>query len=280
MFNFLSGLSNLQQRIIAGIVGGAIVVNAIYWTEWGYFALFFGICLLANLEFYDLLIADKKKPNKLFGTVIGMSIYTLVFLIERKILPSKCYLTLFPLCAFIFIYELYNSKKKPFNNVAYTILGVLYVSIPFSVMHIATFSGGVYSWQICLGCLFLLWASDSGAYFSGKTFGRHKLFLRVSPGKTWEGSIGGGIISVAVSVLLSFYFKELQMWQWVSLSIIIVVAGSYGDLVESAFKRSLKIKDSGSAIPGHGGFLDRFDGWLLSAPFIATFLEIFRNFQF
>lgn len=280
MFSFLSGLSNLQQRIIAGIVGGAIVVNAIYWTEWGYFALFFGICLLANLEFYDLLIADKKKPNKLFGTVIGMSIYTLVFLIEREILPSKCYLTLFPLCAFIFIYEMYHSIKKPFNNVAYTILGVLYVSIPFSVMHIATFSGGVYSWQICLGCLFLLWASDSGAYFSGKTFGRHKLFLRVSPGKTWEGSIGGGIISVSVAVLLSFYFEELQMWQWICLSIIIVVAGSYGDLVESAFKRSLKIKDSGSAIPGHGGFLDRFDGWLLSAPFIATFLEIFRNFQF
>ena len=279
MFSFLGGLSNLQQRFIAGIIGGAIVINAIYWTEWGYFALFFGICLLANLEFYDLLIADKKKPNKLFGTTIGMSVYTLIFVIEKQLIPSKFYLLLFPLCAIVFIYEMYNSQKKPFNNVAYTILGVLYVSIPFSVMHIATFGSGQYSWQTCLGCLFLLWASDSGAYFAGKSFGTHKLFLRVSPGKTWEGSIGGGITSVGVAVLISYYFTDLQMWQWISLALIIVVAGSYGDLVESSFKRSLKIKDSGSAIPGHGGFLDRFDGWLLSAPFIATFLELFRNFH-
>jgi len=280
MFKFLGKLSNLQQRIIAGILGGTIVINAIYWSEWSYFGLFFIICYLANLEFYDLLIADKKKPNKLFGTVIGMLIYTLVFVIEKEFISSRFFLALFPLCAFIFIYEMYFSKKKPFNNVAYTILGILYVSIPFSVMHIATFSNGKYSWQICLGCLFLLWASDTGAYIAGKSFGRTKLFPRVSPGKTWEGTLGGGFISVGIALLISQFYTELAIWEWVILAIIIVIAGSYGDLVESSFKRSLKIKDSGSAIPGHGGFLDRFDGWLLSAPFIATFLEIFRNFHF
>ena len=277
MFRFLGSLTNLQQRFIAGITGGAIVILAIRLNEWSYFALFFAICLLANLEFYDLLIADKKKPNKLFGTVIGMCIYTLVFLIEKGELSSKYYLTLFPLCAFIFIYELYYSTKKPFNNVAYTILGILYVSIPFSVTHISVFIKGDYTWQICLGCLFLLWASDVGAYFAGKTLGRTKLFPRVSPGKTWEGSLGGGFTSIGVAIILGQFFTDLTIWQWLCLSIIIVVAGSYGDLVESSFKRSLKIKDSGTAIPGHGGFLDRFDGWLLSAPFIATFLEIFRN---
>ena len=112
MFSFLGGLSNLQQRFIAGIIGGAIVINAIYWTEWGYFALFFGICLLANLEFYDLLIADKKKPNKLFGTTIGMSVYTLIFVIEKQLIPSKFYLLLFPLCAIVFIYEMYKDRKS------------------------------------------------------------------------------------------------------------------------------------------------------------------------
>lgn len=279
MFGFLSHLTNLQQRVIAGLSGMAIVINGIYWNEWSYFLLFFIICFLANLEFYDLLIADRKKPNKLFGTVIGMCIYTLVFLIEKELISGKFYLTLFPLCAFIFIYELYYSRKKPFNNVAYTILGILYVSIPFSVMHVATFVDGAYSWQICLGCLLLLWGSDTGAYFAGKNFGRTKLFPRVSPGKTWEGTIGGGITSICGAVGISYFFKELTLWQWVCLAVIIVVAGSYGDLVESSFKRSLKIKDSGSAIPGHGGFLDRFDGWLLSAPFIATFLEIFRNIR-
>ena len=278
MFSFLNGLNNFQQRVIAGIVGGLIVINAIYWSEWSYFVLFFAICFLANLEFYDLLIADKKKPNKLFGTVIGMCIYTLVFLIEKGMISGKFYLTLFPLCAFIFIYELYyNTKKKPFNNVAYTILGVLYVSVPFSVMHVSTFVNGNYSWQICLGALFLLWASDTGAYFSGKNFGRTKLFKRVSPGKTWEGSLGGGLLSILVAIVISRFFAELTVWQWISLSVIIVIAGNYGDLIESSFKRSLEIKDSGSAIPGHGGFLDRFDGWLLASPFMAVFLEIFRN---
>jgi phosphatidate cytidylyltransferase len=279
MFAFLNGLSNLQQRTVAGILGGLIVVNAIYWNEWSYFGLFFCINFLANIEFYDLLIADKKKPNKLFGTIIGMAIYTLVFLIEKGMIGSRFYLTLFPLCAFIFIYELYYSKKKPFNNVAYTILGILYVSIPFSVMHVSTFVNGGYSWQICLGSLFLLWASDVGAYFSGKQFGRTKLFKRVSPGKTWEGSFGGAFLSILVAVIVSHFFTDLRTWQWVCLSIIIVVAGSYGDLVESSFKRSLEIKDSGRAIPGHGGFLDRFDGWLLASPFVAVFLEIFRNIQ-
>jgi phosphatidate cytidylyltransferase len=278
MLSFFNKLSNLQLRIIAAIIGGSIVINAIYWSDWSYFMLFLCICFLANLEFYDLLINDKKKPNKYLGTFIGLTTYVVVFLVEKEILPSILLILLFPLCALLFIYELYFSNKKPFNNVAYTLLGVLYVSIPFSLMHIATFNHGRYSWQICLGCLFLLWASDTGAYFAGKNFGKTKLFPRISPGKTWEGTIGGAIASLGIAVLLSSYYTELKLWQWIILAIIIVVAGSYGDLVESSFKRSLKIKDSGSAIPGHGGFLDRFDGWLLSAPFIVTFLETSQLF--
>jgi len=168
-------------------------------------------------------------------------VYTLVFLIEKGIIPSKCYLTLFPLCAFIFIYELYyNNKKKPFNNVAYTILGVLYVSIPFSVMHVSTFVNGNYSWQICLGSLFLLWASDTGAYFSGKTFGKTKLFKRVSPGKTWEGSRGAwklkiqGLPSLGTvdfwTVLTAGYWPLLlwrSFWRYSGTSVFINGQESY-----------------------------------------------------
>ncbi|MFQ3575005.1 MAG: phosphatidate cytidylyltransferase [Cytophagales bacterium] len=275
MFNFGS-LTNLQQRIIFGILGALAVVNSIIWSEWSFFVLFFVISMFAQQEFYQLLIEDKKKPNDIFGTVIGLVVYTLAFFIEKKFLSVSYYMALFPLCALIFIFELYYSKKKPFNNVAYTFLGVLYVAIPFTVLVVIAFVNGDYSWQIVLGVLMLLWASDTGAYFAGRKLGKHKLFPRVSPGKTWEGAIGGGLLSLLTSWVLSIYFTDLKSWQWPCLSVIIVVSGIYGDLVESSFKRSLEIKDSGSAIPGHGGFLDRFDGLLLASPFVITFLQIFK----
>ncbi|MBY0426916.1 MAG: phosphatidate cytidylyltransferase, partial [Cytophagales bacterium] len=174
---------NLRLRVIYGLTGAVILITSVCVNEWLYFGVFGLICLFANLEFYGLLIEDKKKPNSVFGTVIGLIVYVLVFVIEKKILTQSYYLILFPLCSFVFIYELYNNKKKPFNNVAFTLLGILYVSIPFSVMHLSALSAGVYRYQIVLGSLLLLWGSDTGAYFVGKFMGRHKLFERVSPKK-------------------------------------------------------------------------------------------------
>ena len=121
----------------------------------------------------------------------------------------------------------------------------------------------------------IIWASDTGAYFAGITMGKKKLFKRVSPKKTWEGSIGGGIVALGMATLLAQYFHDLSLIQWLVAALIIAVAGIYGDLVESLFKRSIEIKDSGTSIPGHGGFLDRFDSLLLAIPFIVVFVEIF-----
>jgi phosphatidate cytidylyltransferase len=179
---------------------------------------------------------------------------------------------------FDFFIKLYKSEdEKPFKNIAYTFLGVIYVALPFALIIILAFltPDFRFSWQRPLGCLFLLWASDTGAYFAGTKFGKTKLFERVSPKKSWEGSIGGFVAAMLVSFVLTQYFDDLEDWQWYVCGAIIVVAGTYGDLVESLFKRSIKIKDSASTIPGHGGFLDRFDGLLLSVPFIITFLKMF-----
>ena len=123
------------------------------------------------------------------------------------------------------------------------------------------------------GVFLLLWASDTGAYFAGKVLGSRKLFERISPKKTWEGFVGGGVLAFLMALTLSHFMGGILLWQWLVLAGILVVMGSYGDLVESLFKRSLQIKDSGSGLPGHGGFLDRFDGLLVSAPFIAIFVE-------
>ena len=241
-FSSLNGLSNLQQRIIAGVIGGALIIGSVYFNEWTFFGLFFTITLLAMIEFYKLIIQDKKKPNRIPGLIIGMTIFTLTFLIQRGTLESKWYFAIMPLFCLLFIHELYINKKKPFNNVAFTLLGIFYVAVPFSLVVVSAFSKGTYSYQVVLGSLFLLWASDTGAYFSGKTFGKTKLFERVSPKKTWEGSIGGTVFSLGISYVLSLYFQDLPLWQWIILSLLIVIVGSYGDLVESSFKRSLKLK--------------------------------------
>lgn len=131
-----------------------------------------------------------------------------------------------------------------------------------------------YSFQIILGFFILLWVNDTGAYLAGRFFGKHKLFERISPNKTWEGSIGGTLVTVAGAYILSIFFTNLNLTNWVVLSILVAVFGGLGDLAESMLKRSLGVKDSGKLLPGHGGVLDRIDGLLLSVPFVYSYLHL------
>lgn len=271
----LNKLSNLQQRIIAGLIGAALMLGSICLSEWSYFFLFFSICFLALREFYNLLRFADIKPNMFFGTLSGMMIFTLIFLIEKQILNFTFYFLLFPFLFLLFLFELFRKNEKPFVNIAFTFLGNIYIALPFALLNVSAFRNGEYNYRIVLGILLLLWSNDIGGYFSGMIIGKNKLFFRVSPKKTWEGTIGGALFGIFTSLILSVFFKDLSVIQWLILASIIVVIGSYGDLVESLLKRSLAIKDSAQTIPGHGGFLDRFDGLLLSAPFIAAFLKIF-----
>lgn len=272
----LTKLPELTQRIIAGIFGALLILFSLFYSEWTYFTLFFLICMLTCIEFYKLLGLDGNLPLKTYGTFNSLFIYTLTFFIARGDLKSEYYLLIFMVASAIYLIKLYIKRdKKPFTSIAFTFLGIIYVGIPFALLNIATFYSGVYNYEIVFGCLLILWASDTGAYFAGKNFGRRKLFLRVSPKKTWEGSLGGSILALAFAYGLSTQFDIIPVWKWLCIAGIIVVAGTYGDLVESLFKRSLLIKDSGRAIPGHGGFLDRFDGLLIASPFIVGFLKLF-----
>jgi phosphatidate cytidylyltransferase len=143
------------------------------------------------------------------------------------------------------------------------------------LLNIASFENGYYNYEILFGCLFILWASDSGAFIAGTLFGKRKLFERISPKKSWEGFIGGAILALIFAYVISLYCTSMSMTGWFVTAVIIIVGGTFGDLVESLLKRSIEIKDSGDSLPGHGGFLDRFDGLLISAPFIVAYLEIF-----
>ncbi len=166
-------------------------------------------------------------------------------------------------------------ERKPFTNIAYTFLGIFYVAVPFTLLNMAAYESGSYNFEVIFGCLFILWASDTGAYFAGTFFGRRKLFERISPKKSWEGFFGGALLALAFTYGIIQYFTSLTPVQWTVISILIIIGGTFGDLVESLLKRSIEIKDSGDSLPGHGGFLDRFDGLFISAPFIVAYLQIF-----
>lgn len=215
-------------------------------------------------------------PIRLLGISIGGLLFLFTFLIEDGILPTHYYMALFPLASFVFLIKLYKKDDvHPFINIALFYLGILYVALPFALINILIFPDGVYSYAVLLGLLILTWANDIGAYFAGILFGKTKLFERISPKKSWEGSIGGATLAIISAWVISRYFDGLNRVEWIIVALIIVIAGTYGDLVESHFKRTMQIKDSGSSIPGHGGFLDRFDSLLLAVPFVVVFLKLF-----
>lgn len=272
----LTKYNNLTQRIVTGLLGSAAIITGVCVSEWTYCAIFFLICLLSLLEFYKLAGLDGLAPQKWFGTICGVAIFLLSFMIERGTTSYRYYFLIFPIVSCVYMIKLYKKfERKPFTNIAFTFLGIVYVAVPFALLNVAVFVDNVYNFEIIFGCLFILWASDTGAYFAGTFLGRRKLFERISPKKSWEGFFGGALLALMFAYGLSRYLHSLTPVQWMVIGIIIIVGGTFGDLVESLLKRSIEIKDSGTSIPGHGGFLDRFDGLLISAPFIVAYLEIF-----
>ena len=271
----ISTLSNLSQRVIVGVLGAAVFIGSICFSEWTYFLLFLGLTLLGIAEFYRIVRVQGIHANRGIGFLLGGLFFVAVFLVQAGRMPGELLYFALPVLFFIFIYELYRKQPQPFTNIAFTMMGVIYVAGPFGLLHVLAYHEGTYSWQPVLGLMLLIWASDTGGYIAGKNFGKHKLFERISPGKTWEGWIGGTLFSVGVGYALAYFFDDLELYQWVSIAVIVAVFGVWGDLVESMLKRSLGVKDSGTLLPGHGGLLDRFDSLLMAIPFIVAFLKIF-----
>ncbi len=180
---------------------------------------------------------------------------------------------------YLLVAELYGKQEDPINNWAYTMLSQMYIALPLSLINVlaftATAEGEVrFNTLLPLSVFVFLWVNDTGAYCVGSLLGRHKLFPRISPKKSWEGSIGGAVFVLASAYAISYYLDGVMLtdWQWLGLGLVVVVFGTWGDLVESLFKRTLGIKDSGNILPGHGGMLDRFDSSLLAIPAAVVYL--------
>ncbi|HVU97087.1 MAG TPA: phosphatidate cytidylyltransferase [Puia sp.] len=268
-------MNNLTQRTITGGILGLLITAAVCWNAYSFIFLMLVIDLLSLGEFYRLFHNAGLSPRKSSGLILSTSTLLTCFLVMSRICGPKILIINIPAAFGIFISELFRQGKNPFHNLAFTFLGILCITIPLCFfIGIAFFpaESGIYHSRIVVGYFFLLWASDSGAYFIGKAFGTHALFRRISPKKTWEGSLGGAVCALFVAYILSRYAAIPDATAWMIMALIIVVMGTFGDLIKSMMKRSLNLKDSGTILPGHGGMLDRFDTLLGSAPFVFCYL--------
>jgi phosphatidate cytidylyltransferase len=230
---------------------------------------------LGLLEFYRIFRSDKLIPRKVQGIIAGTSIILVGCLTAMGISDFRIFLIIIPIGFSIFLIELFLKAENPFLNIAITLLGIICISIPFGLFIWVAFlpwGSALYHPETIIGFFIILWSGDAGAYLFGKSFGKRHLFPRISPNKTWEGSIGGAACALSASYILYRMFSSFSLNTWLSIACIILIFGTFGDLIKSLMKRSLHIKDTGTLLPGHGGILDRFDTLLGSSPFIFAYL--------
>ncbi len=218
----------------------------------------------------------KVTVNRFICSAAGMFLVLAMFGYCSGLTPALVFIPYLITVIYLFISELYLRAGNALDNWAYAMLSQLYIALPLSTISILAYCRGGYYYLVPLCVFIFLWCNDTGAYIAGTIFGRHKLFPRVSPGKTWEGSAGGGILVLAVAALVWRLEPEglsgLTLPAWLGLGLVVVVFGTWGDLVESLMKRTLGIKDSGNILPGHGGMLDRFDSSLMAVPASVVYI--------
>ncbi len=277
-------MKNLITRTITGVLFVAIIVVGFRMPE-GMIALFALITGLAVWEFTGLVNnLEGITVNRFISTAAGVYFFLSVAGFCSGVTPSAVFIPYLLTVVYLFISELYTKNANPIADWAYTMLSQMYIALPFSMVNVLAFQdtghGIAFNSLLPLSIFIFLWTNDTGAYCSGSLFGKHKLFPRVSPGKSWEGSIGGGILVLAVAALIGYIENStdgltpvaLSIPAWMGLGLVVVIFGTWGDLVESLFKRTLGIKDSGNILPGHGGMLDRFDSALMAMPAAVVYL--------
>ena len=276
-------MNNFIARTITGILFVATIVVCFLNPT----AMIFLFALVTGLTVWEFtgLVNDRSgvAVNRFISTVAGVYFFLAMAGTCSGFTSSTVFIPYLITIIYLLVAELYAKQEDPIHDWAYTMMSQMYVVLPFSLLNMLAFraapEGIMYVYTLPLSVFVFLWVNDTGAYCCGSLFGKHKLFPRVSPGKSWEGSIGGGIF-VLVAAALVWYLTDVYdmnptgmgMLEWMGLGLTVVVFGTWGDLVESLFKRTLGIKDSGNILPGHGGMLDRFDSSLLAIPAAVVYL--------
>lgn len=275
--------SELVTRTLTGTVYVGIVLFSILSGHILSALLFLIVGILGAKEFYgNIKRINALSPSSWYGYLLG----SVAYLVLGNILPDHygCIgiLIVILLSVLLFILELYRKQKQPFLNIAIIFLGVIYLFITLALTYRVAFSYGDYSTTLLLSIFIFVWSNDTFAYLIGSLLGKHKLFPRISPNKSREGFFGGVVLTLGIAAIYAYLSSQallgceiLQSWQWFVIAGVVCIAGTYGDLIESLYKRNLHIKDSGNILPGHGGILDRFDSILFAGPATYIVLQIF-----
>jgi phosphatidate cytidylyltransferase len=244
----------------------------------GVFGMITGLLLW---EFYGLMSHfGNASLKRLAGTLGGVYLFFACFMYAGGKAGADVFLPYLLFLLFVFVFEMYGKAPKPVHNWAFALLGQVYCAGLLSLLNFIAFASSPGA-EFREGSFFaqalfvLVWLNDSGAYLIGSAFGRHRLFERISPRKSWEGFFGGLAVALAFSQVLACYFPAVSGVNWLGLSATVVVFATWGDLTESLLKRTLGVKDSGSLLPGHGGILDRFDSILIAIPALYIYLRLF-----
>ena len=276
-------MKNFIIRTITGVIFVAAIVASFLRPE--AMVLLFSIVTGLTIWEFTGLVNERENVtiNRFICTVAGVYFFFAMTYfcsdLYGGVAKSVVFIPYLITIIYLLIAELYLKQDDPIQDWAYTMLSQMYIALPFSMLNVLAFTSDssgvvVFNTLLPLNVFVFLWMNDTGAYCVGSLIGRHKLFPRISPGKSWEGSIGGAVVVLAVAAAISIYIDDVMLTlpQWLGLGLVVVVFGTWGDLVESLFKRTLGIKDSGNILPGHGGMLDRFDSSLLAIPAAVVYL--------
>lgn len=277
-------MNNLIQRSLTALVIVLVMLACLLLNEFTFALLFFAIMLGMLHEFFTITESTGFTPHRWIISIVSASIFIVSFLVASERLSPAFFFLMFPILLITFVHELFANKKYPLQNIAFGLVAIMYITIPMSLANYIVFSKHLhhlsstsqhYDPKLFLILTVIIWVYDSCAYLFGVSFGKRKLFERISPKKSWEGAIGGLLSVLAVAAGISFYF-ELTLTHWLLIGFSIAVASTLGDLTESLVKRQFKVKDSGTIFPGHGGLLDRFDSFLFAIPVYVCFLELLK----
>lgn len=267
-------ISNLVQRTKTSFVLVTLYLACSIANQYTFALIHCALILLLTKEFCTLALVKNYNPSFLLTAVNNLLIFVITFLYASGLIPQKSVLFFIPILLNPMIFELFRKQETPFENITFSILSSIYIAMPISLLNFFGFHASSlnYSASLIVGLNVIIWTNDYLAYITGSWFGRHKFFVRISPGKTWEGIIGGFAFAMIAALIISVFDTVLSRTNWIVLAIIAVIAGTTGDLIESLLKRNMQVKDSGSILPGHGGALDRFDSLIFAIPFVFIYL--------
>ncbi|NOY49327.1 MAG: phosphatidate cytidylyltransferase [Chlorobi bacterium] len=269
-------MKDIQVRTITGIIFLVTVIGSILLHPLAFLILFAFFTIVGMREFYLLQKIDLGLSGTVLYYISGLAIYFLIAFIGLGYVDVRNLVVGIPIIFLQIVFGLYNQQKPDWKRIGSVFSAIIFVVVPFGLMNSLFYSHQIDGLQsgILIGMFVIIWTNDVFAYLTGSKFGRHKLFEKHSPKKSWEGSVGGFVFAQASAYIMSIFYPQLSIIDWLVLAAIISVSGTYGDLAESLLKRNAGVKDSGNIFPGHGGVLDRFDAVLFATPFVFVYLNL------